>query len=134
MCLSGHSSWLSTDAEACFLGPDLALKQCWCPVTHCVETMSGYTCQLTAMSITIIAVLGMIWVGSIILYLYAAEQVDELHVSAARVEHAKFSDRLFGVYPICSFAEFPPLVPGKKAANSYDSAAARSPAQPQRDP
>jgi hypothetical protein len=99
MCSVGRSGWLMLDSESCFLGADLAMRSCFCPLTTCTETTTGrFQCMYTSLTVTIAVTLVVLWLSGIACYWYASWKLDDESLKPQRQHGGRVSDVLFGVY------------------------------------
>ncbi|RNF22461.1 uncharacterized protein Tco025E_03133 [Trypanosoma conorhini] len=80
MCQVGNKSWIFTDSESCFVGKDLRLYQCTCPISTCDVTPMGNECRFTTPFLVFCGLLFAIWLLAVVAY---------VHVSGLVLEHRK---------------------------------------------
>eukprot|EP00796_Vickermania_ingenoplastis_P002347 gene2347-1476_t len=103
MCRTGHQDWLFTDAEACFVGPDLRLRQCLCPLTSCSATRGIYNCHLTTSVMALSTFVVLVLLLAACAYFYVSHHLSVLdteeHLRKTKMPalaHNFFYNRLFG--------------------------------------
>ena len=123
----GLGAWLFADVDACFFSPtNENWYRCWCPFTTCVvpqlhhaslssnastsaPTSSlaslltpsfGGQCQLTTLSLVLIALLLVVWLIVLGMYAYATSELTDMHLDEHSVDAHRhmYRDVLFGVY------------------------------------
>ena len=87
------------DSDACFVGPDLILRSCYCPMSSCMETVTGaHQCMYTGTTIAIAIFAVTLWFCGIGVYWYASSSIDDESLLPQRAQSSKINDVLFGVY------------------------------------
>ncbi|KAH9598828.1 hypothetical protein LSM04_002250 [Trypanosoma melophagium] len=101
MCRAGRTGWFFTDAEGCFIGQDLRLQQCICPIASCVSTAGGHACRFTSSFLVFCGFLLAIWLIAVGAYAYISGIISE-HKNSARPERifsinrGYYFEKLFG--------------------------------------
>nr|CCC89775.1 conserved hypothetical protein [Trypanosoma congolense IL3000] len=70
MCHGGRTNHFFTDSESCFMGGDMRLYQCVCPIATCTSTGAGHACRLTTSFLTFSGVLLLLWFLVAAAYVY----------------------------------------------------------------
>lgn len=101
MCEAGHPQWLFTDSEACYVGHDMRLRQCICPLTTCSLTDGIYGCHLTSSMMVITFFLFFIWIAAVCAYAYIGQSIASLTNSSTHPKEPTLTEhyyyhRLFG--------------------------------------
>ncbi|CAJ1029996.1 hypothetical protein, conserved [Leishmania lindenbergi] len=81
-CRVGQSDWIFTDSPACYVTPNLRLRQCICPLTTCTPTATGYACYLTSSVMILSGLLVVVWIMAACAYVYVSNCVGELELEA----------------------------------------------------
>ncbi|CAJ1031178.1 hypothetical protein Q4I30_005768 [Leishmania utingensis] len=81
-CRVGQSDWIFTDSPACYVTPNLRLRQCICPLTTCTPTATGYACYLTSSVMILSGLLVVVWIMAACAYVYVSNYVGELELEA----------------------------------------------------
>ncbi|ORC93424.1 uncharacterized protein TM35_000013010 [Trypanosoma theileri] len=101
MCRAGRAGWFFTDAEGCFIGRDLHLQQCVCPIATCVSTAGGHACHFTSSFLVFCGFLLIIWLIAVGAYAYMSGIIRE-HKASLRPEKSHsmnggyYFEKLFG--------------------------------------
>ncbi|ESL07204.1 hypothetical protein TRSC58_05112 [Trypanosoma rangeli SC58] len=101
MCQVGNKGWIFTDLESCFVGKDLRLYQCTCPISTCHSTPMGNACRFTTSFLVFCGVLFAIWLFALAAYVYVSGLVVE-HRKSLLAEKSQFArgsyyyEKLFG--------------------------------------
>ncbi|KAK7200232.1 hypothetical protein NESM_000074700 [Novymonas esmeraldas] len=81
-CRAGQNNWIFTDSPACYVTPNLRLRQCICPLTTCTPTGTGYTCQLTSSVMILSGLLVVVWIMAACAYVYVSNFIGDLELEA----------------------------------------------------
>ncbi|KEG14074.1 hypothetical protein DQ04_00641180 [Trypanosoma grayi] len=101
MCRAGHSRWLFTDSESCFVGEDTRLYRCVCPIATCSVTPTGHACRLTSSFLVFCGFLLLVWLLAVGAYVYMSGLIWE-HQKTVKPERSYpigggyYYEKLFG--------------------------------------
>ncbi|KAG8347623.1 hypothetical protein TRVL_01543 [Trypanosoma vivax] len=102
MCQTGSQGIFFTDADSCFIGDDMSLYRCMCPIATCTSTPTGNACRFTSGFLVFCGLLLLIWIMAAGAYFYVVgiatdRQRQQFPEKYNALPGGYYREKLFGV-------------------------------------